>query len=87
MVISFGMTLSAIHIHFDDFNDVETDTMIVEQEFHCVICGSVLKTDPNIQDHEIISGYPETSHFQEVVAYSHSPFSAFKDGRAPPFLS
>jgi hypothetical protein len=85
-VILFGMSLSAIHIHIDDFSDVETDYMIVEEEFHCIICGSVLKADPEVQEHEMIPGYPDEHFVTETAVYSPSPIGTSKDGRAPPVM-
>ena len=85
-VISFGVTTSNIHVHFDSFNDAETEHLLVEEELSCVICGSAFKfnhagnTFVNPQD------VPENFLLEVDFECALSPAGTLKDGRAPPSL-
>lgn len=85
-VLAFGVTLSSIHIHIDDFSDVQTEQILVENDIQCVICGSVFKFNP---DHQVFTSnqdYPEIYFFSTPVQNVISPFDIFQEGRSPPFL-
>jgi hypothetical protein len=87
IVLAFGMTLSAIHMHVDDFTDVQTEHILVEVEFQCNICGSLVKFTPDDQSFTFLQDSPEIYFFSSPVQSAISPFGIFQDGRAPPLFS
>jgi hypothetical protein len=85
-VIAFGMTVSSVHIHIDDFHDVETEHVLAEEELHCTICGAITKTDaPGCAETAVLL----TAGLSLVSAETKNPtlpFFRFQDGRAPPSI-
>jgi hypothetical protein len=73
-------------MHFDHFQDAETELVLVEEELNCVICGSIFKFN---SAGEIFPGLviiPETYFFAPSFEHATHPVGKFKDGRAPPFF-
>ncbi len=85
MLLVFGTTLSAIHVHLDHYPETETVHQLVEEELNCVICGSVFHFSPDAEQAVTIT-LPDHSdtpaHIQPVII---EPVEAHFEGRAPPF--
>jgi hypothetical protein len=86
LLIACGTTLSAVHIHIDDFHGVETEHIVVQEEITCVICGSVFKFTPDCEPFRGIQEPPEPCLFSASPEQPASPSGVFYEGRAPPFL-
>lgn len=86
VTIAFGVTVSAVHVHFDDFQDVETEHALSEEELNCVICGSIFKFNSESENIAHYQEVPDTFYFFSITERANSPFGKFKDGRAPPFF-
>jgi len=84
LILAFGITMSSIHIHLDDHHSADTVHQVVEEDFHCVICGSVVHTIDPV--HETGQTFPtfEQQLSSEIPVQPESDLGRLQDGRAPP---
>lgn len=84
LVLLTGTALSTVHFHNDDTSGSETVHQLVEDDFQCVICGSVFKYSPQSESVSNVFINPTTvRYFQPTLSYDSSELPSF-DGRAPP---
>jgi hypothetical protein len=83
-VLAFGVTVSATHMHLDDFSDTQTEHILVEDELFCVICGSLFKFTPDANAAVLHQQKPEASLSEVSTESAIPPFSRFQEGRSPP---
>jgi hypothetical protein len=86
-VIAFGVTVSSVHIHADDFHDMDTEHVLVEEELNCVICGSIIKFNPVVETFTTAKDSPKSHYLPALFEQAAKPFGKFKDGRAPPLTA
>jgi len=86
-VLAFGITMSSIHMHLDDFSDVSTSQILVEEELFCAICGSVFKITPDASSAVLNYSKPDSFHFDTDIKSATQPFSRLQQGRSPPLYS
>ncbi|MCC5914273.1 MAG: hypothetical protein JJU46_07855 [Balneolaceae bacterium] len=76
--------MSSIHIHLDDHHSADTPHQVVDEDFHCVICGSVVHTlDPVNETGHALPAY-EQQLSSKIPADPESDLGRLQDGRAPP---
>ncbi|MEX0944295.1 MAG: hypothetical protein WDZ38_01400 [Balneolaceae bacterium] len=83
-LIAFGATLSAIHLHSVDYQNTKTEQLSVDKDFHCAVCGSIFKFNPDSEKHIIYQESPELVFITETYRSLDFYFSHSFDGRAPP---
>jgi len=84
LVLLTGTALSSVHIHNDSTTESETVHQIVEDDFQCVICGSVFKYSPHTEVVSEVFISPTTIRYvQPTLSYDSSELPSF-NGRAPP---
>jgi len=86
-VLLLGTALSTIHIHNDDSTGSETVHQLVEDDFQCVICGSIFKYSPQSESvSEVFIKSTIVRYVQPTLSYDSSELPSF-DGRAPPVVA
>lgn len=85
IIVAFGITISSIHIHIDDYNLSETGQSVAQEEVHCYICGSVFKFTPDCDQTVDLKPISEPFLFKRSTESEKNSFFPFHDGRAPPF--
>jgi len=84
-VLLLGTALSSMHFHIDDTSGTETVHQLVEDDFQCVICGSVFKYSPQSEFvSEVFTNSTTLRYVQPTLSYDSSEIPSF-DGRAPPY--
>lgn len=87
LVVAFGVTVSSIHQHDNRAYDADSEHVLIEDEFICIVCSSVFKfNEVSLSNSEIVN-IPDTHVFFTSIEPAITLSGAFKDGRAPPFLS
>jgi len=87
LILLIGTGLSSVHFHADDYSKTETVHQLVEDDFQCVICGSVFKFSPQpVVESEIIVSSTPIRFVQIDISYAASEIPFF-DGRAPPVFA
>ncbi|WP_141691553.1 hypothetical protein [Rhodohalobacter halophilus] len=84
LILLIGTGLSSSHFHIDNYSDSETVHQLVEDDFQCVICGSVFKFSPQtgIESEVIVSSTP-VRFVHNSISYTSVTYPSY-DGRAPP---
>ena len=84
VIIAFGVTVSNTHVHFDDLHNVDTHHILVEEEYHCIICGSVFQFNPEAYSQSFNKELTEEEHFTENTEQAKQPYRKYREGRSPP---
>lgn len=84
LILAFGITMSSVHIHLDDLHSADTPHQVVEEDLHCVICGSVVHTIDPVNESGFSFPTPEQQLSSEIPAQPESDLGRLQDGRAPP---
>jgi hypothetical protein len=86
-ILAFGVTVSATHMHLDDFSDVQTEHIVSADELFCAICGSLFKFTPDYQSAVLYQHSPDPYYFGAATESAIVPFSRYQQGRSPPLLN
>ena len=87
-IAAFGITVSSIHIHELDTHDADTKhVLVVQDDLHCVICGSIFKTTSVHETHSQHLADSDIIHFFDATEKAQQPFEKFQEGRSPPIIS
>ncbi len=84
VIIAFGITISNTHVHIHEFHDAGANYVSVDEELHCVICGSVVNFNPEAYTQSFYKDTPELSLFSEKTEHANQPYNKFQEGRSPP---